>query len=272
MEVFLFALFFAGLIIASISDLIRREVDNYLNLFLGVAGFLFIIFSSILANNYIYILVGLAAFAVVFFLGNLFYYSRVFGGGDSKLLMAMFPVFTVLNFYDTLINIGVFIFFLMLSGSIFGVLYSGALIFRNFRGFKKEFRKNKKLGLFGSVAGVVLLAIGFFNAWFLFLSILTFLFVFLFAFGRAIDKACMVKSLLPEELREGDWLAHAVSYKGRTIVPNWEGLSKKDVRFLNGYKKKILIKDGIPFVPAFLMAFIFWVFRFQILAFVLGFF
>jgi len=37
------------------------------------------------------------------------------------------------------------------------------------------------------------------------------------------------------------------------VKPTWEGLSKKELEFLQRAKKKVLVKYGIPFVPAFLL-------------------
>ena len=83
---FLFWLFFVGIVVASLQDLKRREVDNWLNLFLLVAGFVFIFYRAIFEKDVS--LVFQAGFALVIMFGfmNLFYYGRVFGGGDGNFL------------------------------------------------------------------------------------------------------------------------------------------------------------------------------------------
>ena len=59
----------------------------------------------------------------------------------------------------------------------------------------------------------------------------------------------------------GDWLINNVKVringKIKIIKPNWEGLSEKELNFIQkNYKRKVLIRNGIPFVPAFLFAII----------------
>ena len=45
--------------------------------------------------------------------------------------------------------------------------------------------------------------------------------------------------------------------KGKTIEANWDGLSKSEIARIKKYsKKKIFIKQGVPFTPGFLFGFI----------------
>ena len=55
------------------------------------------------------IILGVVSFLMMFILANLFYYGRVFAGGDAKLMFAMFAVFVAGSFSATLENIGLFI-------------------------------------------------------------------------------------------------------------------------------------------------------------------
>ena len=84
----------------------------------------------------------------------------------------------------------------------------------------------------------------------------------------------MVKSVAVKDLREGDWLVDDVKVvvkeapdlksgetREKVLKADWDGLSKKDLELLAKVRKKIKIKEGIPFVPAFLIAFILWWFR-----------
>lgn len=54
----------------------------------------------------------------------------------------------------------------------------------------------------------------------------------------------------------GDWLYEEVKIGKKNIKPYWEGLSEKEVELIRKSNKKVLIKQGIPFVPGFLIAFI----------------
>jgi Flp pilus assembly protein protease CpaA len=116
---FLSVLFFIGILIASLQDLKRREVDNYLNFFLLVSGAAFLAFSAVLSDWKILIF-GALSFLIMFSLANIFYYGRIFAGGDAKLMIAMFSLFAAVSLSETLINIGSFIFLLMISGQFMG--------------------------------------------------------------------------------------------------------------------------------------------------------
>ena len=72
----------------------------------------------------------------------------------------------------------------------------------------------------------------------------------------------MYRLVEPVKLTEGDWIVNDV-YVGRQYIcgPKDLGIEKRQIRKLVEYYKKgkvkrILIKEGIPFVPSFLIAFI----------------
>mgnify|MGYP001585276601 FL=1 len=114
-------------------DLKRREVDNWLNYFLGVFGLVFLVFSAIFLNDWMIVVFGLMSFGVMFVLGHGFYYGRIFAGGDAKFLIAIFALFVGLTWMQTLENIGIFVLFLMLAGAAYGLLYGFGLFVANFR-------------------------------------------------------------------------------------------------------------------------------------------
>ena len=72
----------------------------------------------------------------------------------------------------------------------------------------------------------------------------------------------MLKYVITKELKEGEWIEKEVKINGKYITgPKDLGIAKKKIRLLmNLYKqkkvKKILIKEGIPFVPSFFIAYI----------------
>ncbi len=72
----------------------------------------------------------------------------------------------------------------------------------------------------------------------------------------------MIKAVRPAELTEGDWIVNNVKVGGKYICgPKDLGIEKKQIRKLvKFYKqkkiKKILIKEGIPFVPSFFVAYV----------------
>ena len=257
---FLFWLFFIGIIVASLQDLKRREVDNWLNLFLLVAGFIFIFYKAIFESNIEIIFQAGFALVVMFMFFNLFYYGRIFAGGDAKLLIAMTVFFIGASFSVTLINIGIFLLFLMLSGSIYGLIYSFVLYFKDMKKVNEEIGRivrDKWVGVKRWVigVGVFLGVLGFFNWIFFLLGILGIAFLFLFLFAKALENVSMVRDISGKELREGDWLVDDVTVGGKVIKADWDGLSLENIELLKK-RKKVKIKSGLPFVPAFLIAFL----------------
>jgi len=86
-------------------------------------------------------------------------------------------------------------------------------------------------------------------------ALLLFLLPFLYVHVRAIEQSCMIKQVSPSKLAEGDWLLRDVKVaKGKTIKKTVHGLSLNDIKLLQRAKKKVWIKEGIPFTPAFLIS------------------
>jgi len=277
---FLFWLFFIGLIVACLQDLKRREVDNWLNLFLLVSGLVFIFFGAVLDSNVE--IVFLTGFFLVgmFLIMNLFYYGRVFAGGDAKLLFAMTAFFIASTFWQSVINVGIFILFLMLSGSFYGLFYSCVLWFKNRKKVNREMgklvAKNRWL-VFVVLVSCILMLFGFVNFVFLVIGVCLFIFPFLYVFAKGLENISMVRKVSGKDLREGDWLVKDIllrksevrsrslmnmtrtNQKLNIIKADWDGLSLEDIEILKK-RKMVLIKEGLPFVPAFLIAFLGYVF------------
>jgi Flp pilus assembly protein protease CpaA len=257
---FLFWLFFVGIIVASLQDLKRREVDNWLNLFLLLASFSFIFFQAIFQRDASIIFQAGFALVLLLILMNAFYYGRVFAGGDAKLLFAMTVFFVGTTFVITLTNIGVFLLFLMIAGSVYGLSYSLVLYFKDFEKVNKSMKEGfSNLWVRYSILfGIILFALSYVNWWFFFFSIFALAFPLLYVFAKGLENVSMMRTISGKELREGDWLVDDVKVNGKTIKADWDGVSLEDIKLLKG-KKKIKIKEGLPFVPAFLIAFVLYI-------------
>ena len=91
----------------------------------------------------------------------------------------------------------------------------------------------------------------------IFIGLMILLFPLLFVFAKAVEESCMIASVPPYRVTEGDWLYKDIIIKGKKIKSSWEGVSKKELELIQKkVKKKILVKYGIPFTPSFLFAFI----------------
>jgi len=260
--IFLSALALVWIFFATIQDLRMKEVANWLNFSLIIFALSFRFFYSFYSqNNMMFFYQGLIGLGIFFILGNIFYYARMFAGGDAKLLIALGAV---LPFTENIFsNIKIYLAFLMIFlivGAIYGMIISFILAFRNYKSFKKQFKiqfyKNRKISFLVMILGIILMALFSIELIFLFLGILIFILPYFYAYAKAVDEACMVRTISSKELREGDWLYKNIKIGKRTIKAKWDGLSKDEIKFIQKHKKQIKIKQGIAFVPVFLMSFI----------------
>jgi Flp pilus assembly protein protease CpaA len=261
-DLFLIMLAFIWIIAAVIQDFRKREVANWLNFSLVSVALAYRAFLSLHLNDYNYLLWGVFGFLVFVGLAYAFYYARVFAGGDAKLLMGMGAVLGFSNSFFQ--NIEIFLYFIVLflvCGSAYGLLYSLVLAFKNRKKFYKEFsrqlEKNKKIVQMFFTGAIIflffVLIIGEFTL--SFLSLMIFLFPFLLVYAKAIEESCLIVEKKSRELTLGDWLYKEVKAGKKRIKPDWEGLDEKELALLRKYKGKVLVKEGIPFTPAFLFAF-----------------
>lgn len=259
---FLIILGIIYLAVASIQDLRKREVWNWLSFSLIIFALAYRAFYAVLNSDILFFVYGLVGFVVFIGLGYLFYYARLFAGGDAKLLMAMGAVLPLSNLYSGLILTGGFVLLLLFAGGVYGLIYSFFMIAGNPRGFAKEFvkqyRKYKILSCASIVAAVVLIIFVFFLGDYVFFLIpgIILLFPLLFAYGKAIENSCMIRSIKTSQLTEGDWLVSSVKVGKKTIRPYWEGLSADELAILRNYRGKVKVRYGIPFVPSFFIAFV----------------
>jgi Flp pilus assembly protein protease CpaA len=277
---FLFYLFLAGILLASIQDLKRREVDNILNFSLLIVGVSYVGLEAIFSKDLNLFYMLFISLILMYGLANLFYYGRVFAGGDAKLLIALTALFAAssLDFISslklTLVNIGIFLAFLMISGAFYGLFYSGFLFFTNFNRTKKEFVKltKKNYNIYVWMFVFIAIVLSFINSLFIpFVALILMIPVF-YAFGKSIEHSVLVKEVKFRDLREGDWILQNIKVKGKIIKASWEGLQKEDIVLLKkmNQNKSVRVKEGIPFVPAFLIAFLLYAFRDNLLGLILG--
>ena len=262
-NLFLIVLGLIWIIGAILQDMKRREVDNLWNFSLIGFALFYRIIVSIFTGNYWFIFNGLIGFAIFLALGNLFYYARLFAGGDAKLMIALGTILPLS--YSWIINIKLFGFFILLfllGGSIYALIYAFCLIIKNSNSFKKEFIKQwnnyKKLFLIGLIFALIWTLFAFFisQTIIVLIGLIVLLFPVLYVFAKAVEESCMIKGVSPLKITEGDWLYKDIKVGNRLIKANWEGVSKKELELIKKSKKKIFIKYGIPFTPSFLFGFV----------------
>lgn len=263
-SIFLLVVGLFWIVIASIQDFRKREVENWWSFSLIVFVLIFRSFFSVVENNYWFVIWGLIGLGIGFLIAELFYYARLFAGGDAKLLMAVFVLLPLAIGWQT--NVAIILSFLIclvIGGAVYGLVYSLVIMILHFRSFRREFyklfQKNKFLSYLAMVLGVIVVIFSMiFNiALFILLGAVIFFYPILFLFAKSVENTCMAIFVSVDRLTIGDWLIKPLKIKGKIIKPYWEGLGEKELAFIQkNYKEKVLVKYGLPFVPAFLIALI----------------
>jgi len=155
-----------------------------------------------------------------------------------------------------------FIFLLFFVGAIYSIFYSFFIIAKNKNKFSKEFKlkikKYKNITLILTILPVILLFLVLQLANYpiiVAILIIAIIFPWLLIYTKSLDK-CMIVLVSPNKLTEGDWLEKDVHIGKTTIKKSVHGLSFKEIQLLKKHNLSVLIKQGIPFVPAFLIALI----------------
>jgi Flp pilus assembly protein protease CpaA len=272
---FLFALALGYVIFASIQDIRKREVANWLNFSLIAFALAYRAIYSIVNQDYNVVVFGVIGFLIFYIIGNMFYYTKIFGGGDVKLLMAIGTILPYSSYLDIAIKSFEFLIALMLSGAIYSLIYSGVMIIKNFRSFRKEFTKQVKrrkmvlIICIVAAAGFVILGEIFMRESVIwkyeaaFVILIGLMYIVL----KSLENSCMIKLVEPSKLTEGDWLEKEVKIGNKKIKVTVHGLSREDIKAIRKANKKVWIRYGVPFVPAFLIALTIMVFAWAVLDF-----
>lgn len=260
---FLFVLALVWLGFASAQDLRKREVYNWVSFSLVIFAMGFRFFYSLFSDSvgFGFLWQGLIGLAIFIALGNLLYYGRMFAGGDAKLMMALGAILGFSESFSVNLKIYVgFLFLFLLAGALYGLAATFSLSVRNFKEFKIDFkkrvRKSKKFLLLGMLLGVFVMFLGILQGLLFTLGILVFVFPYLYLYARSVDETCMIKVVDVSEISEGELITEKVIVGGKTILPNWEGLSLVEVNLIKKHLRKIKIRKGIPFVPVFFITFV----------------
>ena len=259
---FLFGLALVWIVFAVVQDLRTREVSNWLNFSLIAFALSYRAFWSIWNNDLMFFVYGALGILIFVGLAYLFYYGRAFAGGDAKLLMGLGGVLPFESLKGIVIFGGGFVFLLFGIGAVYSLVYTFFLVFGNWEKFvvefKREYAEKKLLFVIALFSVLILQVIVRFYSYDVLglLSLLILIFPLLLIYTKAVEKGCLIKMVGFDRLREGDWLEENVKVGGKIIKKNVHGLSLKEIRFLKKNKKNVLIKEGIPFTPAFFFAFI----------------
>jgi Flp pilus assembly protein protease CpaA len=257
---FLYVLGFIGILFAVVQDLRTREIANWLTFSLIAFVLAYRALYSIYSNNFMFFIYGLMGVILFVGLGYLFYYSKIFAGGDAKLLFGIGGILPYQNLMDFVYYGFGFVLLLFTSGVIYTLVYSGFLIRKNKAEFRKSFyqqiKKRKYLFIISLVLAILiyLSKSGNDGDILIYFSLFILLSPILFAYVKAIELSCMIQLVSPMKLTEGDWLEQEVKVKDKVIKKKFSGLTWNEILLLRQQGKKVWIKTGVPFAPAFLIA------------------
>lgn len=275
---------FVGLLIGTKTDIDRREVPDWLNYSLFSLGILLSALYSIIMHDIVYLIASILIGVLAFGLGSLMYYTGQWGGGDTKMLAALgallattAPLYGKLLPFDAgwvthynILFVPVLFFQILIAGAIYGIIFSIIMVFKNPKKWieqaksllsQKSYRITRILVF---VFAFLLLAFGFMqqdSSITTVSSLLAILIVFTFYLSvgaKAVELACMYRYMTTDTITEGEWIAHDVLVKGKRICgPSDLGITNAQIKTLKRLGiKKVLVKVGIPFLPAFLAGFI----------------
>ncbi|MEM3154861.1 MAG: A24 family peptidase [Candidatus Woesearchaeota archaeon] len=257
------------LTVASYVDLRILEVPDWIN-YAGIAAGLGIhLIFSLQQWNYWPFVSSLIGFGIAFTIACLMFYTAQWGGGDAKLLMALGAI---IGFQPEKFGFGSsFLINLVFVGGAWGMLWSVQLAARNWKEFWKTFRTlmhqqpyaRMRISAMLSTAILVVAALVFlqYQLELIGLALVTYFICYSIIFIKSVEISCMHRWVKPDKLTEGDWLVKPIKIGKTTINPPKLGLEKEHIAFIQmAYKQKkidkVLVRYGVPFAPAFLLAFL----------------
>ncbi|MFC1728249.1 prepilin peptidase [Nanoarchaeota archaeon] len=257
---------FLGLLYGTYTDFKSREVPDWASYSLIILGLGLRLLYSAITFDWSVILHGLTGFGIFFVLAWIFYLTGQWGGGDAKVLMGIGALVGFeLTPFSFLIS---FVINLLIIGAIYGFVWGMVLAVKHRKKFLEEFKKQrikiKKVKLILLIIIVTLLLIAILlpdraiKISIAGLAIFIYVSFYVFLFTKSVENSSMYKFYKINKLTEGDWIAKIIKHRGKQICgPKDKGITKEQIKLLKKYKiNQVLVKEGIPFIPSFLIAFV----------------
>lgn len=275
MEIFLISIVLVWLIFATLSDIKTKEIPNWLNFSLIIFSILVYSLISLKSKSVFPLLYSVITFITFFIIGSIMYYSKQWGGGDAKLLAALgaaLPVYPeILKRYftpkfETAFFPTTIILNIIITGAIYGIIILLIKIIQNRKVFLQELKsitkRYRKLGTLLLIISIFVLIISYFTInnyqikiLGISLGILIIFLFFLMIIIKAAEASSMYKVIPVSKLREGDWVSKKITINSHVIYePRAAGISKEQIEEIKKHFKEIEIKEGIVFMPTFLIA------------------
>ncbi len=274
MDLIISIIVFSALVFASISDIKTREVPDWLNYSLITLGLGFNIITSIISGTITPIINSIIGLIIGLIIGYLMFYTGQWGGGDAKLMMGIGAFFGLNPLASwnpmALQEFIIFLINLVFAGAIYGFTWITIMIIKNWKKFYNSFVKKTRekkiirirlinLGVISTL--IIIIAIinnTIIRISLLGIALLLFIMVYAIIIAKTVEEVCMIKKIPVSKLTEGDWVAEEIKIKGKLIAgPENKGITREQIMLLKKNNiKKVVVKEGIPFIPSFLLAFI----------------
>jgi len=268
-DILLLILTIIALIFATVVDIKIKEVPNWLSYNLIISALAIRLISAITNQDFNYFTISLIALVIIYAIGSILYHFQIWGGGDSKLLIGLVTVFATPPYfinskYPFLI---ILILSILIVGAIYGLLYALGLAIKNKKEFLKQYKKiiqNKKIriikiSLLALSIVLMILAIIIQGALIKLIIggiiIILISYTYIWIFAKSVENSCMYVHLPINKLVEGDWVVEDIKQNNKIIYQKKKtGIEKIDIENLKKHKiKTVLVKQGFPFVPSFLI-------------------
>lgn len=269
-DIILIVISLAALIFASITDIKIKEVPDWLSYGLIASGLIIRLLNAITFKEYSYFIYGILGFGSMFIVGELLYHGKLWGGGDAKLLMGLGATLATTPFYLESSKIPfllIVLMFILFTGALYGLSWSIFLIFKEPKKFKTEFKKmnqsqsSKIIKILSMLLvtlfliAIILLPInGIVKIFSSILMLLFLVYPYLFIAVKSLENIHLYVYLPTSKIVEGDWIARDVKINNKLVFSKKTTVTKRDIKHLKDLNiKRVLVKDGIPFVPPFLI-------------------
>jgi Flp pilus assembly protein protease CpaA len=267
MPVIFLILLFAGLLIATYRDVLTREVPDTVSYALIVIGLLGGLIAALVLQDLTFFLERLFGFIGGVAIGMLMFYTRQWGGGDAKLIMG---VGAILGLGSNNLQLIEFLILLIFCGAAYGIIYTLVLALSVHRKIflpafslyvRTKFVHRLRIGLVVTgVVFVILIIIAPYDRKIMLglLLLAIYLLVYAWIFMKVVEQHIMLKQYPVSKLTEGDWVAKDVKAGKKLLVSaKSTGITNAQISALKKSRVRyVLVKEGIPFVPGFLLAFI----------------
>ncbi len=257
-------------VVASYFDLKTGEIPDKFSIGLVAAALAMRAAFSVMLGDYVYFLDGAAVAAIFFAFGALLFYTGGWGGGDAKLIAGIGAALGGIAAPSIMGSAAIFpaFFGFFVALSVIAIPYSLTYAFilavthmKVFSLFGGRVRKNWFIAVLGVVIAVSLFIMAKPHSYVMMLALaLPAIYYPLLAFTRSVEEIAMQREVTVKELREGDLVAEDLVIRGKKLASSrdMDGLTKEAIKAIRASRKqlpkKIRIKWGIRFAPAFPLA------------------